>query len=131
MHRDGYRSFGLEVVAGFDVSAAAREWFRREVPDAAVYDNLAALVDDPAVEVLDVAAPHSRDIRKPMLEVVLTSGKPVFLCNFERNRRGASVAQRVSGPHGAVGGIPGNAGKIKIGVDSFGGFKLKKVNVYI
>jgi len=79
VHRDGYRLFDLPVVAGTDVSPAAREKFSAQEPQARVYEQLADLLSDPEVDVLDVSAPHRADIRRPLLEEIVRSGKPVLL----------------------------------------------------
>ena len=79
VHRDGYRLFGLPVVAGTDVSAEAREKFQSQDPQARVYESLDELLGDPEIEVFDVAAPHRQDIREPLLEKVVRAGKPVLL----------------------------------------------------
>lgn len=79
VHRDGYRLFDLPVVAGTDVSPAAREKFSAQEPQARVHEHIADLLRDPEVDVLDVSAPHRADIRRPLLEEIVRSGKPVLL----------------------------------------------------
>jgi predicted dehydrogenase len=79
VHRDGYTRFGLPVVAGTDLSADARAKFAKQEPQARVYDTLDDLLADPEIDVLDVAAPHRADIRRPLLEQVVEAGKPVLL----------------------------------------------------
>jgi predicted dehydrogenase len=79
VHRDGYRSYGLPVVAGTDISETVRDQFAREMPGARVHPTLDELLADPEVDVLDVAAPHHATIRRPLLEKVFAAGKPVLL----------------------------------------------------
>jgi predicted dehydrogenase len=78
-HRAGYRRYGQPLVAGFDPSPEARERFAREAPQAAVHESLDALLDDPAVGVVDVAAPHLRDIRLPVVRAIAAAGKPMLI----------------------------------------------------
>lgn len=54
-HRDGYRRFGLPVVAGFEIAPAGRERLRSEEPPARVYETLDALLADPDVDMYDLA----------------------------------------------------------------------------
>lgn len=78
-HREGYDALGLSVVAGYDIATAALAGFREERPDAAAYDQLSALLADPAVGVVDVAAPHQQGLRTELLEAVLKAGKPALV----------------------------------------------------
>lgn len=79
VHQEGYRMFGLPVAAGYDPQPAARERFAVAQPGARVYDTLAGLLGDPEVMVVDLATPHHRTARIPVLEQVATAGKPVFI----------------------------------------------------
>lgn len=78
-HRSGYRVFGMPLVAGCDPNPAARAHFHEAEPDAAVYEDLDALLADPRVEVIDLATPHWRQTRIPLLERIAAAGKPVFI----------------------------------------------------
>jgi predicted dehydrogenase len=78
-HQAGYEMFGLPVVAGFDPVPAARERFAGRQPQASVYDSLEALLDDPNVDVVDMATPHHRPSRVPLVEKVVGVGKPLFV----------------------------------------------------
>ena len=78
-HRDGYRRFGLPIVAGFDISPDARARFLSEEPGAKVYETLDDLLADPAVQVVDLATPHRREMRLPALEGICRVRKPVLI----------------------------------------------------
>ncbi|MDI3538182.1 MAG: hypothetical protein PWQ13_205 [Bacillota bacterium] len=68
---------GLRLVAAADVSAEQRAAFASEFPPLKVYEKIDALVADPAVDVIIVAAPpylHAELGRK-----VLAGGKHLFL----------------------------------------------------
>lgn len=78
-HRDGYRRFGLPVVAGCDPSPEARARFSREEPAAAVLDSVEDLLVDERVTVVDLAAPHLPAIREPLIEAVCRAGKPALI----------------------------------------------------
>lgn len=78
-HRAGYRKYGQPVVAGYDPSPEARERFAADSPDAAVYASLEELLTDPAVGVIDVATPHRRDTRFPVVQAIAAAGKPMLI----------------------------------------------------
>lgn len=78
-HRQGYRLYGQPVVAGFDPDPAARERFAADTPEATVYEDLAALLADPRVGVIDLATPHHRQSRLPVVEAIAQAGLPVLI----------------------------------------------------
>lgn len=78
-HREGYRLYGQPVVAGFDPNPEARARFAMEEPDAAVHETLDALLADPRVGVVDVATPHHRDTRLPVVEQIAAAGLPMLI----------------------------------------------------
>jgi len=78
-HREGYRKYGQPITAGYDPSPEARARFAADAPSAAVYDTLEALLDDPAVGVIDVATPHHRGTRLPVVESISAAGKPMLI----------------------------------------------------
>lgn len=78
-HREGYRKYGQPIVAGFDPSPEARNRFAADAPDARIYDSLEALLADPAVGVVDVATPHHRSTRLPVIESIAAAGKPMLI----------------------------------------------------
>ncbi|WJL94896.1 Gfo/Idh/MocA family oxidoreductase [Microbacterium sp. ET2] len=78
-HREGYRIYDQPVVAGFDPNPEARARFAAEEPGAAVYDTLEALLADPRVGVVDVATPHHRDTRLPVVEQIAAAGTPMLI----------------------------------------------------
>ncbi|MBZ0293656.1 MAG: Gfo/Idh/MocA family oxidoreductase [Anaerolineae bacterium] len=78
-HRKGYRIYGLPFVAGYDPSPRARAAFAAEVPEARVYDTLEGLLNDPDVEVVDLATPHTREARLTPLQAIVKAGKPVYI----------------------------------------------------
>ena len=79
VHRDGYRCFGLPVVAGTDLSEEVRQKFANQNPTARTHATLEQMLEDSEVDVFDVAAPHQAKIRRPLLEKVFSAGKPVLL----------------------------------------------------
>lgn len=78
-HRDGYRIYDQPVVAGFDPSAEARERFLADSPGASVYETLDDLLADPRVGVIDLATPHHRSTRLPLIQQIAAAGKPVLV----------------------------------------------------
>lgn len=79
VHQDGYARFGLPVVAGYDPAPQARRNFALRQPQAKVYTRLEELLDDPQVEVIDLATPHHRPARLPIIEQVAARKKPVLI----------------------------------------------------
>lgn len=79
IHRAGYELYSQPVVAGADPNAAARERFAADRTDAAVYERVEDLLADPAVGVIDLATPHHRNTRVPLMERIAASGKPVLI----------------------------------------------------
>ena len=79
VHREGYRLYGQPVVAGFDPDETARARFAADTPSAAVHTTLDDLLDDPAVGVVDVATPHHRATRLPVIERIAEAGKPFLV----------------------------------------------------
>jgi predicted dehydrogenase len=78
-HREGYRLYGQPVVAGYDPDPVARERFAHDTGTASVYDSLDELLADSAVEVIDLAAPHHRSTRLPVVEQIAAAGKPFLV----------------------------------------------------
>jgi predicted dehydrogenase len=78
-HRAGYRLYGQPVVAGFDPDPAARARFSADAPGAAVHASLDELLADPSVGVVDLATPHHRATRLPVVEQVAAAGKPFLV----------------------------------------------------
>lgn len=78
-HRSGYRDLGLPVVAGYDPTETARQRFSDGEPQATAHDTLDALLADPRVDVIDLATPHWRAARLPLVEQIAAAGKPVFV----------------------------------------------------
>lgn len=78
-HRAGYRAYGIPVVAGYDISDRALEAFVQEVPGARAYSSIEALLEDPTVEFIDLATPHHRSMRLPLIEKIAEWGKPVLI----------------------------------------------------
>jgi predicted dehydrogenase len=78
-HRDGYRLYRQPVVAGYDPDAAARDRFADDTPSAVVHSSLSELLDDPAVGVIDLATPHHRSTRLPVVEQIAAAGKPFLV----------------------------------------------------
>lgn len=78
-HRAGYRLYDQPVVAGFDPDRAARDRFVADTPEARVHDSLEDLLADPSVGVVDLATPHHRPTRLPVVEQVAAAGKPFLV----------------------------------------------------
>lgn len=78
-HREGYRLYRQPVVAGFDPDETARARFHGDTPAATVHGSLADLLQDPAVGVIDVATPHHRATRLPVIEQIAAAGKPFLV----------------------------------------------------
>jgi predicted dehydrogenase len=78
-HREGYRLYAQPIVAGYDPDASARGRFAQDSPAAAVYDELDDLLADPAVGVIDLATPHRRETRLPVLAKIAEAGKPFLV----------------------------------------------------
>ena len=96
-HLDAYRTAGWEVAAICGrtlpkAQARAEAFF----PEARVTDDLAALLADPSIDVLDVT-PHPAD-RLPILEAALEAGKHVlsqkpFVLDLDTGERLAALAR--------------------------------------
>jgi len=71
--------YGQPVVAGYDPDPAARARFAQDSPQATVYESLDALLADPAVGVIDLATPHHRDARLPVVERIAEAKKPFLV----------------------------------------------------
>src|SRR5262245_1033300 len=75
-HLPAYRKYGLNVAGVYDIrpeaAAAARDEFG--LPQA--YENLDALLDDPAIEVVDIAT-HP-DQRVPLMQRAIAAGKHIL-----------------------------------------------------
>ncbi|WP_369052793.1 Gfo/Idh/MocA family protein [Kineococcus terrestris] len=78
-HRAGYRLYDQPVVAGYDPDPAARERLRVDTPTAVAHTDLADLLADPAVGVVDLATPHHRSTRLPVVERIAEAGKPFLV----------------------------------------------------
>lgn len=78
-HREGYRLYRQPVVAGFDPDPAARARLAGDTPSATVHATLAELLADPAVGVVDLATPHRRSTRLPVLQQIVAAGKPFLV----------------------------------------------------
>lgn len=78
-HRAGYRLYNQPLVGGYDPSAEAVERFAADSPGATAYASLDALLMDPGVGVIDLATPHHRETRLPLIEQIAASGKPVLI----------------------------------------------------
>ncbi|TXR58014.1 Gfo/Idh/MocA family protein [Quadrisphaera setariae] len=78
-HREGYRLYGQPVVAGYDPDPAARARLAADTPAAVVHGDLADLLADPAVGVVDLATPHHRSTRLPVVEQIAAAGKPFLV----------------------------------------------------
>ncbi len=95
-HLAAYRKAGYRVVALCDRARHLAEERRAEfAPDAAVYDDPAALINDPNVAVVD-ATPHPAD-RLPLVEAALRAGKHVlsqkpFVLDLDEGERLAALA---------------------------------------
>ena len=79
VHTAAYAKYGLPVVAGFDPLPTARERFAQRCPSVTLHANLDDLLADPHVAVVDVATPHHRASRVPVLETVAAACKPAFI----------------------------------------------------
>jgi predicted dehydrogenase len=78
-HRDGYRAFGMNVVAGCDSSDEALRLLGETAPEAAQYNDLASFLEDPAVDVVDLAVPHAVGVREPIVAAIVAAGKPILI----------------------------------------------------
>ncbi len=78
-HRQGYRLYGQPVVAGYDPNPEARERFAEEEPEATIYTTLEALLADPRVGLVDLATPHHRATRLPVVQRVADAGIPMLI----------------------------------------------------
>lgn len=78
-HREGYRLYSQPVVAGYDPDPAARARLSEDSPTATVHTSLADLLADPAVGVIDLATPHHRAARLPVVEDIVAAGKPFLV----------------------------------------------------
>lgn len=78
-HREGYRLYEQPVVAGFDPDETARARFANDTPTARLHTSLSDLLADPAVGVIDLATPHHRETRLPVIEEIAQAGKPFLV----------------------------------------------------
>lgn len=77
MQLDAYRRAGVTVTALCDLERARADRYRSEFyPDAAVFDDVAALLSHPDVAVVDIAT-HV-DVRPDLVRQALTAGKHVL-----------------------------------------------------
>ena len=78
-HREGYRLYRQPVVAGFDPDETARRRFADDTPGATVHTSLEELLADPSVGVIDLAVPHHREVRLPVLQKIAAAKKPFLV----------------------------------------------------
>jgi predicted dehydrogenase len=78
-HRQGYRLYGQPVVAGYDPNPAARARFAEEEPEATVHESLESLLADPRVGLVDLATPHHRPTRLPVVQQIADAGIPMLI----------------------------------------------------
>ncbi len=78
-HREGYRIYGQPLVGGYDPSPEAREKLLADSPGAVAYETLDELLADPRVQVVDLATPHHRQTRVPVIEAIARAGKPMLI----------------------------------------------------
>ena len=78
-HRQGYRLYGQPVVAGYDPDPAARARMLADTPAATAHESLTDLLADERVGVVDLATPHHRATRLPVLEQIAAAGKPFLV----------------------------------------------------
>lgn len=78
-HRAGYRLYEQPVVAGYDPDEAAARRFTDDTPGARAHGSLAELLADPAVGVIDLATPHHRDTRLPVVAQIVAAGHPLLI----------------------------------------------------
>src|SRR5690348_4019286 len=78
-HLAGYKQQNLPVVAGYGASSSSRVRFQAEEPEVRVYDDLNDLVNDPAVEILDIASRHEIEARREIIQKAAAAGKPVLI----------------------------------------------------
>ncbi|MEJ5867014.1 Gfo/Idh/MocA family oxidoreductase [Pseudokineococcus sp. 5B2Z-1] len=78
-HRAGYALYDQPVVAGYDPDPAARARLLQDAPTATAHGSLDELLADPAVGVVDLATPHHRPTRLPVVEQVVAAGKPFLV----------------------------------------------------
>ena len=78
-HRAGYRLYDQPVVAGYDPDPAARERMSADTPEATAHTSLADLLADERVGVVDLATPHHRATRLPVLQQITAAGKPFLV----------------------------------------------------
>ena len=78
-HRAGYRLYGQPLIGGYDPSSEARDRFVADSRGATVYQSLAELLADPRVGVIDLATPHHRPTRLPVIQEIAAAGKPILI----------------------------------------------------
>ena len=78
-HRAGYRDYGQPLVGGYDPDPGAVARFRADSPDAVAFGSLSELLSHPRVGVIDLATPHYRETRHPVMEQIAAAGKPVLI----------------------------------------------------
>ena len=78
-HRRAYAEYGLPVVAGYDPDSSARQRFDSDTPGAKTYTSLDELLDDEAVDVIDLATPHHPETRLDVIRSIAQAGKPVLI----------------------------------------------------
>jgi predicted dehydrogenase len=77
-HRQGYRLYGQPVVAGYDPNPQAWARFAEEEPGATVHETLEACLRILESD-LDLATPHHRATRLPVVQRVADAGIPMFI----------------------------------------------------
>lgn len=77
-HLTAYRARGLRVVAGADPDPRTHEPIREEYGIEDLFTQAEHLIALPEVRVVDVTAPHRRDVREPIFRACARAGKAIF-----------------------------------------------------
>lgn len=79
VHLTAYQKFGLDVVAGCDLDERRLEQARTTWHIPQLTTDLAALLANPAVRVVDVNLPHYQGMREPVFEAAGQAGKAIYV----------------------------------------------------
>ncbi len=78
-HLEGYKLYGLKVVAGADIDEERFKFAREEFGIEDLYTDFRELIDRDDVRIVDITVPHKLEIRAPIVEYAAKKGRAIFI----------------------------------------------------